>query len=121
MVRPNDYLPPWHRWWGSMILDMVPNEEVRNRVFSEAKAVPRALFDQGIEVPTLPSSVRWAFLATGKAYEPAYERAKAAGWQVARLDGEHLHIVVDPVTVAGILLSLIDRCDSPHADRRAGS
>ncbi len=112
MVRPNDYLPPWHRWWGSMILDMVPSEEVRKRIFSEAKAVPRALFDQGIEVPTLPSHIQWAFLATGKMYEPAYERAKEAGWRVARLDGEHLHIVVDPITVAGTLLSLIDRCDT---------
>ena len=112
MVRPNDYLPPWHRWWGSMILDMVPNEEIRKRVFSEAKPVPRALFDQPIEVPLLPDTVRWAFLATGKMYEPSYERAKDAGWRVARLDGEHLHIVVDPVTVAGILLSLIDQCDS---------
>ncbi len=119
MVRPNDYLPPWHRWWGSMILDMVPSEDIRKRVFSEAKPVPRALFDQPIEVPALPDTVRWAFLATGKMYEPSYEQAKAAGWPVARLDGEHLHIVVDPVTVAGILLSLIDRCDDKTADHVA--
>lgn len=111
MVRPNDYLPPWHRWWGSMILDMVPSEEIRKRIFSEAKPVPRALFDQPIAVPELPE-VPWAFLATGKMYEPAYERAKEAGWRVARLDGEHLHIVVDPVTVAGMLLSLSDSCSA---------
>ncbi len=112
MVRPDDYLPPWHRWWGSMILDMVPSEEIRRRVFTEAKPVPRALFDQPIEVPELPESVRYGFLATGKMYEPAYERAQEAGWSVARLDGEHFHIVVDPVTVAGMLLSLVGRCDS---------
>lgn len=112
MVRPNDYLPPWHRWWGSMILDMVPSEEIRKRIFSEAKPVPRALFDQPIPAPEV-AGVQRAFLATGKMYEVSYDLAKEAGWRVARLDGEHLHIVVDPVTVAGMLLSLSDTCSPP--------
>ncbi len=110
LVRPNDYLPPWHRWWGSMILDMVPDEAVRERVFAEARAMPRALFDQPIPIPALPQTVRRTFLATGRMYEPAYDKAKAEGWTVARLDGEHLHIVVDPVSVAGALLSLVGDC-----------
>ncbi len=115
LVRPNDYLPPWHRWWGSMILDMVPNEALRDRVFAEARALPRSVFDQAIHIPTLPPTVRRTFLATGRMYEPAYEAAKAEGWTVARLDGEHLHIVVDPVSVAGALLSLVGDCrEDPH-------
>jgi hypothetical protein len=105
LVRPDDYLPPWHRWWGSMIADMVPNQDVRDRVFREAKPTPRALFDQPVRVPELPPSVHRAFLATGRTHEPDYDRAREIGWTVARLDGEHLHMVVDPVTVAGILLA----------------
>ncbi len=115
LVRPDDYLPPWHRWWGSMILDMVPNAEIRDRVFAEARPVPRALFDQPVAVPLLPATVHWAFLATGRMYEQSYDRAKDLGWSVARLDGEHLHLVVDPVTVAGMILSLVGTCDRPVA------
>ena len=108
LVRPDDYLPPWYLWWGGMIRDMLPEED-RDRVFSEAMPVPRALFDQPIPVPELPPSVERAFLATGDMYAMGYERAMEEGWHVARLDGEHLHIVVDPVTVAGTLLSLVGR------------
>lgn len=108
MVRPDDYLPPWPLWWGGMIQDMILEED-RERIFTEAKPVPRALFDQPIPVPKLPASVEMAFLATGGMYAMAYERAQEDGWHVARLDGEHLHLVVDPVTVAGTLLSLVGR------------
>ena len=108
MVRPDDYLPPWHHWWGGMVVDMLPVEE-RARVFAEFKPVPRSLFDQPIPVPELPADLRMCFLATGEMYLMAYERAKAEGWEVARLEGEHLHLVVDPVTVAGTLLSMVGR------------
>ncbi len=109
IVRPDDYLPPWYLWWGGMVSDMLPDEEVRARVFGEAKPTPRALFDEPISVPNLPDSVEMAFLATGDMYAMGYERAQEEGWHVARLDGEHLHLVVDPVTVAGTLLSLVGR------------
>lgn len=115
MVRPDDYLPPWYGWWGGMVVDMVPPED-RERVFADFKPVPRSLFDQPIPVPKLPPTVVCAFLATGDMYAMAYEQAVAEGWQVARLDGEHLHVVADPVTVAGTLLSLVGR---PRVDHLA--
>ncbi|MFT7597750.1 MAG: hypothetical protein ACI8TP_000670 [Acidimicrobiales bacterium] len=108
LMRPDDYVPPWYLWWGGMIRDMLLEED-RERVFSEAMPMPRALFDQAIPVPVLPDSVERAFLATGDMYAMGYERALEEGWHVARLDGEHLHLVVDPVTVAGTLLSLVGR------------
>jgi hypothetical protein len=108
IVRPDDYLPPWYLWWGGMVRDMIPEED-RDRVFGEVKPVPRSLFDQPIPVPELPPSVEMAFLATGDMYAMSYEEAQRQGWHVTRLEGEHLHIVVDPVTVAGALLSLVGR------------
>ncbi len=119
MVRPDDYLPPWFKWWGGMIVDMVPEHE-RERVFRESKPVPRSMFDQPIPVPELPSNVMRAFLATGDMYSMAYDRAAAEGWQVTRLDGEHLHLVVDPVTVACSLISLVGRPWPESPDNRDG-
>ncbi len=109
LIRPDGYLPPWHRWWGPMIEDMLPDDEARERVLSEAKPVPRAVFDQPIPAPKLPGEVGLAFLALGEMYRPSFRQARAEGWATTRLAGEHLHMVVDPVTVAGALLSLAGR------------
>ncbi len=107
LVRPDDYLPPWHRWWGPMVEDMLPDDEARLRVFSEARPTPRAIFDQAIPAPKLPGEVGHAFLAMGDMYQPSHEQARAEGWAIARIDGEHLSMVVDPVLVAGTLMSLV--------------
>ncbi len=109
LVRPDGHLPPWHRWWGPMITDMLPDDAARERVLSEARPVPRAVFDQPIPAPELPPTVTRGFLATGKMYEPSYDQARAEGWSVARLDGEHLLMVSDPAIVTGALLSLARR------------
>lgn len=117
LVRPDDYLPPWHRWWGPMITDMLPGDDARHRVLDEAKPVPRAVFDQPIPAPELPASVGKGYLALGDLYLPTMETARSDGFQVRRLDGEHLHMVVDPVSVAAALMGL---CDATHACQRLG-
>ncbi len=109
LVRPDGHLPPWHRWWGPMIEDMLPDDAARERVLTEARPVPRAVFDQPIPAPKLPGDVGLAFLAFGEMYEPSYDQAKAEGWAVSRLEGEHLLMVDDPFVVTGALLSLVSR------------
>ena len=109
LVRPDDYLPPWHRWWGPMVEDMLPDDEARSRVLCEARPVPRAIFEQPIPAPKLPSEVGVGFLAMGEMYQPSYDEARSQGWAIAQIDGEHLHMVVDPVLVAGTLMSLVSQ------------
>ncbi len=112
LVRPDDYLPPWHRWWGSMVEDMLPDDEQRQRIFSECKPVPRSVFDQPIPAPELPNSVGLGFLGLGDMYRPSYDHAVGEGWAATRVDGEHLDLVVQPVLVAGAMLSLCRRAES---------
>jgi len=107
LLRPDDYLPPWPRWWGSLVSGLVVDEMARRLVFDEAAPVPRTWFDQGCPVPDLPSSVRRGFLAFGSAYELARDRAKAQGWFTLTLTGDHLHQVVAPEPVAGSLLAMV--------------
>ncbi len=106
LTRPDDHVPPWHRWWGSLMEDMLPDEADRQRVFSEARPVPRAMFDQKIPAPRLPDDVGLAFLAMGDMYAPSMDEAREQGWAVARLEGEHLHQVVNPVAVACTMMAL---------------
>lgn len=107
LTRPDGYLPPWHRWWGSLVESMLPDEADRERVFSQAKPVPRIMFDQPIPAPKLPDHIGRAFLATGDFYAPFMEEARAEGWTVARIEGEHLTLVVDPMLTACMMMSLV--------------
>lgn len=109
LTRPDDHVPPWHRWWGSLMEDMLPDESIRQRVFSEARPVPRALFDQKVPAPRLPDEVGLAFLAMGDLYAPSMQEARTQGWAVARLEGDHLHQVVNPVAVAHTMMALVSQ------------
>lgn len=109
LTRPDDHVPPWHRWWGSLMEDMLPDERDRQRVFSEARPVPRALFDQKVPAPRLPDEVGLGFLAIGDLYAPSMDQARKEGWAVARLEGEHLHQVVNPLAVACTMMALVSQ------------
>ena len=106
MERPDGYLPPWNRWWGSLVESMLPDAELRESILSEAKPVPRSLFNQPIPAPELPGNVGLAYLATGDNYAHCAQQAKDEGWVVSRVDGEHLHLAVDPVVVGCMMMSL---------------
>lgn len=107
LLRPDDYLPPWPRWWGSLVTGVVVDDMARHLVLNEAPPIPRGWFDQGCPVPDLPPSVQRAFLAFGPAYAEARDQAKAAGWFTLTLTGDHLHQVVAPEPVAATLLAMV--------------
>lgn len=107
MVRPDDYLPPWPRWWGSLVEGLVVDAKARAKVFDQARPVPRAWFDQAVPVPELPESVGRAFLSFGPSYLESAERAQREGWLTYRLAGDHLHQVVAPEAVAATLVAMV--------------
>ncbi len=114
VVHPDGYLPPWWAWWGPLVDDVVPDEELRHRVWTDCRRVPRALFDQPVPAPAVASGVVEAFLGFGSGYAPSLDVARAKGWPTAWLEGSHIHQVNDPVTVATTLLHLA-------AERRLGA
>ena len=107
LVRPDDYVPPWPRWWGSLIEGLVIDPEGRAEVFGEARPVPRAWFDQGCPVPPLPSRVKRGFVSFGVGYQESCDQAEREGWLTRRLDGDHLHLVVAPDEVSLALVELL--------------
>jgi len=107
LLRPDDYLPPWPRWWGSLVSGLVVDEMARHLVFDEAPPIPRSWFDQPCPVPDLPPSVHKAFLAFGPAYIDSRDRAKSEGWYTLTLTGDHLHQVVAPEAVAATLVAMV--------------
>lgn len=107
LVRPDDYLPPWPRWWGSLIEGLVVDPAARDLIFGEAPPIPRRWFDQAVPVPDLPAQVKRGFLSFGAGYREACDRAYAEGWTVHRLEGDHLHQVVAPQTVTRTLIAMV--------------
>ncbi len=107
MIRPDDYLPPWPRWWGSLVEGLVVDPVARDLVFNEAAPIPRSLFDQPCPVPELPPTVGRGFLSFGPGYSQACDQAFDAGWMTIRLSGDHLHQVVAPRPVAAILMAMV--------------
>lgn len=106
MVRPDDYLPPWPRWWGSLVEGLVVDPEARGLLLAEAPPIPRRWFDQGCPVPELPPTVGRGFLSFGPGYAESCEQAFDAGWLTMRLSGDHLHQIVAPEAVAATLLAM---------------
>jgi hypothetical protein len=107
LVRPDDYLPPWPRWWGSLVEGLVVDPVARDLVFNEAPPIPRTWFDHGAPVPDLPPELKRAFLGFGPGYQVSCDRAHAEGWMTYRLEGDHLHQVVAPQAVARTLVAMV--------------
>lgn len=107
MVRPDDYLPPWPRWWGSLVEGLVVDPEARNLLLAEAPPIPRTWFDQACPVPDLPPTIGRGFLCFGPGYAEAAEQAFEAGWLTMRLNGDHLHQMVAPEPVAATLMAMV--------------
>lgn len=107
MVRPDNYLPPWPRWWGSLVSGLVVDPVARDLVFNEAAPVPRTWFDQACPVPDLPDHIGRGFLSFGPGYADACDQAHDEGWLTTRLNGDHLHQVVAPTPVAATLMAML--------------
>lgn len=104
-------LPGWTQWWDSEDLDgLFPDDAARRAVEGEQARLPLSYFDAAV----LPSPAGWAdlpaaYVAFGDAYAAEAADAASRGWPVARLRGGHLHPLVAPDEVAGVLEGLLGR------------
>jgi len=94
-------LPPWNEWWPpEVMVELVPDDELRRRLTAELPRVSRSFYDEPVAVPD-----RWferpnAYLQLSPAYDDDHDRAAAWGWPTRRLDGRHLDLCVHPGRVA---------------------
>jgi hypothetical protein len=105
-------LPPWSRWWSDdELAGAFPNQATREAVAAEEARLPLAYFEA-----TVPSPPGWqdrpvGYLAFGDTYASERDEAERRGWPVEQLDGEHLHLLVDPEGVATALIRLLTRLE----------
>jgi hypothetical protein len=103
-------LPGWTHWWPEdEVRALFPDAASRRAVEAEQARLPLAYFDEEVPAPPGWRRLPAAYLAFGDTYAEEQAVAVAAGWPVDRLDGRHLHSLVDPDAVATALEGLLGR------------
>ncbi len=99
---------PWTEWWSDEVLAaLLPDEEIRERFADELQTLPRRLFEETIAVPPGWPDAPCAYLQLSRVYERDATAAARLGWEVRSFDTGHLHMLVDPETMAGAIEDLI--------------
>ncbi|MGW4562003.1 alpha/beta hydrolase [Streptomyces sp. NPDC004561] len=110
LLRPmavNGRLPRWTDWWDEAdVAPMFRDPEVRRTVVAEQPRLPLSYYEQHIPVPDGWEDHPCSYLLFGPPYEDCAAEARARGWRVAHLPGEHLHQTVDPAGTARRLAEL---------------
>lgn len=110
---------PWAEWWSDEVLAaLLPDESTRERFADELQTLPRRLFDETIAVPPAWPDAPCAYLHLSKVYERDATAAARLGWPVRSFDTGHLHMLVDPETMAGALEDLVSRTLGGSPGRR---
>jgi hypothetical protein len=101
----NGLLPSWNE---ADLREVIPNDRQRKRFVTELKPLPLAVYEEPIPVfeewPDAPCAL--IRFGANPAYDRSVQRARLEGWATVQLDGQHFHMLVDPVSVAETFLEL---------------
>ncbi len=101
-------LPGWTEWWEEAdTAALFPDAPTRTRVEADQPRVPLSYFQERLPVPADWAGIPGAYLAFGEAYASERDDARARGWPVRTLPGQHLHQLVQPAQVAAELVALL--------------
>lgn len=102
----DNFLPPWS---ADDLRDVIPDMELRQRFVAELSPLPLAVYEEPIPVFTGWPDAPCGYLRFGSnpVYESPAEQARREGWAYLELEGEHFHMLVDPLAVANTLLKLL--------------
>jgi hypothetical protein len=95
-------------WTGAELREVIPDEGLRRQVLAELHPMPVRYFEEPIPVFSGWPDAPCAYLRLSPAYLAPAREARRLGWPVKEMDAGHFHLVVDPSTVAGTLLELVE-------------
>lgn len=101
-------LPPWTQWWGDAdVAALFPDAQVRAEVEADQPRLPLSYFDARVEVPSGWTDRPAAYVAFGDTYADDILLAQRNGWPVTILAGLHLHMLVEPDSVASAVAGML--------------
>ena len=92
---------------------LVPDPERRRQIVAELGSVPLTYLEEAPPPSDGPLG-RVTYLRFSSVYAATAEVARSRGWTVVQVDGEHLHMAVDPDAVAAELISIADEAIDQH-------
>lgn len=103
-------LPRWTDWFEEAdVARMFADDRSRAEVTDEQPRLPLAYFDQRVPNPSGWAGRPCGYVLFGEAYDDVARDAADRGWPVERLDGGHLHQLVDPGAVTEALVGMLER------------
>jgi hypothetical protein len=102
-------LPPWTRWWPAAELADVLPEPWFHLIDDNAPRADLTYFDTEVAPPAHWSDGVCAYLAFGTTYAEEMSFARASGWPVVGLEGQHLHHLTHPAETAAAIDDLVAR------------
>ncbi|WP_323376125.1 alpha/beta hydrolase [Streptomyces sp. RB17] len=109
-LRPmavNGRLPRWTDWWDEAdVAPMFPDPVTRRTVVEEQPTLPLSYYEQRVPVPDGWDDHPCSYVLFSPPYDGLAAEARARGWRVVQLPGEHLHQIVDPAGTARHLVRL---------------
>jgi hypothetical protein len=100
---------PQPLWSHETLGSSVPDSAVRTAILAALRPMPLAYYDEPIPVPTSWPSAPCAYLRLSSGYEAPAAWARAAGWPVARREGSHFDLLLEPRSVANAIEALFPR------------
>ncbi|MFB7746260.1 alpha/beta hydrolase [Streptomyces sp. NPDC056132] len=101
-------LPRWTDWWDEAdVAPMFADAPTRRAIVEEQPRLPLSYYEQAVPVPPGWDDHPCAYVLFGPPYEAEAREARARGWRVAHLPGEHLHQTVDPAATTELIMSLV--------------
>jgi hypothetical protein len=91
------------------VAPLFPDAATRAAVEAEQPRLPLSYFDAAVPSPSGWQDLPAAYLAFGDTYAAERDVARARGWPVTTLPGEHLHLLCAPDAVTDALLGLVGR------------
>ena len=100
-------LPGWTQWWDEDISGLFPDSAVRAEIERVELRMPLSYFREQVSIASGWDARPGAYLAIGDTYAPERADAASRGWPTRTLDGEHLHMLVNPAQVTTELTALL--------------
>lgn len=96
-------------WSFDDLQEVIPEEALRRQMVAEIRPRGLSFFMESIPVFDGWPDAPCVYIQCSAAYEQPATQAQQAGWQVHKLEAGHFHMLVDPKTVADLIIHSVTK------------
>lgn len=101
---PEGRLPRWTRWWPDDVLaDLLPDAVLRRELDEQTPELPADVYEHAPPSPAGWIPPERAYVRLSAAYDGDADLAQRRGWDVTRVEADHLWPLTEPARTADLL------------------